>query len=93
MRRMEIRDDPAVCRMPMLELFEMVQRILTIEQLDVARLRRSQTTNSPAQVYEVRLERRSHRMHSDLVRKRIRLASVARAACSHDVSPIVRSAT
>jgi hypothetical protein len=40
---------------------------------------------------EVRLHRRIHRMHSNLTRETISLASVARTARSHDVRPIIRS--
>ena len=47
-----------VVRMPVLEILEVMQRLLAVEQLDVPRLRRGQATNRPAKMHEVRLDRR-----------------------------------
>ena len=76
----------------MLQILEMVQRLLSVEHSDVASLSRSQPANRPAQMHEVRLHRRMHRMHADLVGQTVRLPRVARAARGHDVGPFVRSA-
>ncbi len=77
----------------MLQILEMVQRLLSIEQPDVSRLRRRQSSHRPAQVNEVRLDWRADRMHSDFIRKAIRFARIARAARRHNVRPLVRSTT
>ena len=85
--------DLAVHRMSMLEILEVMQGLFAVEQPDVARLRRSESAHGPAQVNKMRLDRSVHRMHSDLARQAVRLASVARAACGDDVRPLVRAAT
>lgn len=79
--------------MPVLEILEVMERLLAIEELDVPRLSRRESSHRPAQVNEVRLDRRIHWVHPDLVRQTVRLASIARTACGHNVGPVVRSAT
>src|SRR5437870_10177501 len=75
-----------------LEVFEVVQRLLTVENPDVLRLGRRQTTDRPAQMHEVRLDRCMQRVHSDFARQVVRLPGVARAARGYDVRPVVRPA-
>jgi len=77
----------------MLELLEMMEHFAAVERLDVSRLRRRETPNRPAEMHEVRLDRMRQRMHTDLFRKAIAFARVARAARGHDVRPLVRTAT
>lgn len=76
----------------MLEILEIVQRLLTIEHANVLRLGRRELSHRPREVHEVRLDRRVHRMHSNLTRQTVRLASVAWTARCYDVRPFVRSA-
>lgn len=76
----------------MLEVFEVVERLFAVEQLDVSRLRRRQSPHRPAQMHEVRLDWRVHRVHADLARKAIGLSRVARAARGDDVRPVIRTA-
>jgi len=78
---------------PVLEIFQVMQRLLTIEDPDVLRLRRSKTAHRPAQVNEVRFDWSLQRVHPDLVRQVVRLASIARAASGDDVGPVVGAAT
>ena len=75
----------------MLQILEMVQCLFAVEQSDVSRLRRRQSSDCPAQVNEMRLDGRVERMHSDFTRKAVRFARIARAARSHNVRPLVRS--
>ena len=82
-----------MCRVPVLEVFEIMQRLLTVEHLDVLGLRRRQLAHRPRKVNEVRLDWGMHRMHSNLARQAVRFASVAGAASGDDVRPFVRSAT
>ena len=84
--------DACAAETAVLELFEVVQDFATVERLDVARLRRRESPNSPAQVHEVRLDRMRERVHPDLFRKPVALARVARAARGDDVRPVVRAA-
>src|SRR5581483_2944007 len=77
-------------RVAMLELFQVVQRLGTIEELDVLRLRRRKPTYGPAQMDEVRLDRQGNRMHPDLLRQAVGLPSIARPTRRNDVRPIVR---
>src|SRR5581483_8005650 len=77
-------------RVAMLELFQVVQRLGTIEELDVLGLRRRKPTHGPAQMDEVRLDRQGNRMHPDLLRQAVGLPSIARPARRDDVRPIVR---
>jgi hypothetical protein len=86
-------DQSPAHRVTMLEILEMMQRLLSIEEADVARLRRSKTTHCPAQVNEMRLDRSVHRMHPDLTWEAVRLPRVAWAAGRYDVRPLVRSTT
>ena len=88
-----LEDQSSARRMAVLEIFEVVECLLAIKQLDVPRLRGRESSHRPAQMNEVRLDRRIHRMHPDLVRQAVRLASITRAARSHDIGPIVRSTT
>lgn len=83
-------DELAVVRMAVLEILEVMQRLFTIEQLDVTRLSRSETTNGPAEMNEVRFHWGVHGVHSDLARQTVRLARVARTARRDDVRPVVR---
>ena len=53
----------------MLQIFEMVQRLLAVEHSYVASLRRRQPPHRPAQVNEMRLDWQVQRMHPDLVRQ------------------------
>jgi len=76
---------------PVLEILEMVQCLFAVEQPDVSRLRRRQSSHRPAQMNEMRLDGRVERMHTDFTRKAVRFARIARAACSHNVRPFVRS--
>src|SRR6266568_3810852 len=75
-----------------LEIFQVVQRLLTIENPDVLRLGRRQTADRPAQMHEVRLDRWMQRVHHDLAWQVVRLAGVAGAAGSYDVRPVVHTA-
>lgn len=76
----------------MFQILEMVQCLFAVEQPDVSRLCRRQSSHCPAQVNEVRLDRHLQRMHPDFTRQTVRFARIARAASSHDVRPLVRSA-
>ena len=76
-------------RVPVLEI---VQRLLTVEHPDVLRLSRSKLSHRPRQVNEVRLNRRVHRMHSNLARQTVRLPRIAGTARSHDVRPFIGAA-
>src|SRR3984893_12127528 len=78
-------------RMPILEVLEMVERLFAVEDPNVLRLRRRQAPDGPTQVHEVRLDRRVHRMHADLVGQVVRFPGVARAAGGDDVGPVVRA--
>src|SRR5690349_7537353 len=49
-------DELAIVRMAMLEVLEIVQRLLTIEHPDVARLRWRETADCPREMHEVRLD-------------------------------------
>ena len=80
-------------RVPLLQIFQMVERLFPIKELDVFRLGRGQSAYGPAEVHEVGLDGSVHRVHPDLARKIVRLPRVARAARGHDVGPVVRSAT
>src|SRR5438105_2906806 len=66
-----------------------MEDLLAVEEADVARLRRREATDGPAQMNEVRLDRVGHRMHADLRREVIALARVAGRAGRHDVGPVV----
>lgn len=79
-------------RVPVLEIFEMVQGLFAVEDPDVLGLGWSQATHSPAKVDEVRLDRSVQRVHPDLIRQVVRLASVAWAASGDDVRPVVGAA-
>ena len=76
----------------MLQLLEMMQHLAAVERADVARLRRRESPDGPAEMHEVRLDRVRQRVHPDLLGKAIALARVARAAGGDDVRPLVRSA-
>ena len=75
----------------MFQILEMVQSLFAVEQLDVPRLCRRQSSHRPAQMNEMRLDGRVDRMHSDFTRKAIRFTRIARAARRHNVRPLVRS--
>ena len=77
---------------PVLEILEIVQRLLTVEHPDVLRLSRRKLSHRPRQVNEMRLHRRMHRMHSNLAGQTVSLPRIAGAARSHDVRPLVVSA-
>src|SRR5688572_9806757 len=79
-------------RMPVLQLLEMVERLFAVEELDVLRLGRGEPSDRPAQVHEVRLDGRMHRVHADLARQVVRLSRVARTARRYDVGPVVGAA-
>src|SRR5712671_3178833 len=81
-----------VMRVPVLEVLEVMQRLLTIEDPDVLRLGRRQAPDGPAQVHEVRLDGSVQRVHPDLARQVVRLTRVAGAAGGDDVGPVVRAA-
>ena len=74
------------------QFLQLVQRVGTVEQLDVACLRRRESAHGPAQMDEVRLDRRHERMHADLLGEPIGLARVAGRARGHDVGPVVGAA-
>ena len=74
-----------------LEVFQLMQCLFAVEDSDVLGLCRGQTTDGPAQMHEVWLDRRVHRVHADFIRQVVRFASVARAAGSDDVGPVVRA--
>ena len=76
---------------PVLEILEVMQRLLTVEDPDVLRLGWRQPPNGPAQMHEVRLDRRVHRMHPDLAWQVVRFPGVAGAAGGDDVGPVVRA--
>ena len=78
--------------MPVLEILQVMEGLFAVEDPDVLCLRRRQSPDGPAQVDEVRLDWRVHRMHSDLVRQVVRFPGVAGAAGRDDVGPIVRAA-
>ena len=78
-------------KVSMLEILEMMQRLFSVEQLDVLRLRRGQPSHCPTQVNEVRLHRCVHRVHADLAWKVVRLPRIAGTTCGHHVRPIVRT--
>ena len=84
--------DQTIMRMTVLEVFEVVQRLLTVEHLDVLRLSRRELPDCPRQVNEVRLHRIVHRVHSDLTRQAVRLSCIARAARGNDIGPLVGAA-
>ena len=44
-------------RASMIEFFKMMQRLITVKQLDVVTLRRSKSAHRPAEMHEVRLDR------------------------------------
>ena len=79
--------------MAMLEIFELVQGLLAVEDPDVLRLSRSKSTHRPAQMNEVWLDGRVHRVHADLAGQIVCFPCVARAASGDDVGPVVGSAT
>src|SRR5881409_1721765 len=85
--------DWTIMWVPLLEILEMVQRLLSIEEADVLRLGGSESAHCPAEVHEVRLDRRVHRVHADLAGQVVRLLRVARAARGYDIRPVVRSTT
>ena len=82
---------PAVVPVP-LEILEVVQGLFTVEDPDVLRLGRRQTTDRPAQMHEVRLDRWMQRVHPDLAWQVVRLPGVAGAAGGYDVRPVVHTA-
>src|SRR6266487_4862681 len=88
-----LHDQSPTRGMTMFEILEMVQCLFAVEQPDVPRLRRRQSTNCPAQMNEVRLDGRIDRMHTDFTRETVRLPGVTRAARSHNIRPLVRSTT
>ena len=73
-----MRDVMNSMRVPLLQIFQMVERLFPVKELDVLCLRRGQPAYGPAEVHEVWLERTMQRMHVDLVGQMIRLARVAR---------------
>lgn len=73
----------------MIKLLKMMQGLIAIEHLDVVTLRRREAAHRPAEMDEVRLDRRVHRVHSNLARQAVGLAGVAWAAGRYDVRPIV----
>ena len=77
---------------PMLDHLELVQRLFPVEQANVLRLRGRESAHRPAQVYEVGLHRVNERVHPDLPRQPIPLASVAGGAGGDAVRPIIRPA-
>ena len=81
-----------VVRMAVFEIFQVVQRLFSVEKTDVTSLSRRQTPYRPAEVDEMRLYRCVHRMHPDLIRQTVRLARIAGAARGDDVGPLVGSA-
>jgi len=83
--------DLTVHRVSMLQIFEVMQSLFSVEEADVASLGWRKTPNRPAQMNEVRLYRRVHRVHSNFTRQAVGFASVARAARRYDVGPLVRS--
>src|SRR5678815_2755168 len=78
--------------MPMLEIFEMVERLFAVKKLDVARLRRSEPSHRPAEMNEVWLNRRMHRVHPNFTRQAVGLARIAGTARGDHVRPLVRAA-
>src|SRR5678810_681208 len=84
---MSVRMVPAL-----LQLLEVVQHLAPVERLDVTRLCWRQTSNGPAQVHKVRLDRVSERVHPDLFGETVALACIAGAARGDDVRPVVRAA-
>jgi hypothetical protein len=88
-----MRDVMNSMRVPLLQIFQMVERLFPVKELDVLRLGRGQSAYGPAEVHEMRLDRSVHRVHPDLARQIVRLFRVARAARGDDVGPVVRSAT
>ena len=76
-------------RVPVLEVFEVMQGLFAVEDPNVLRLGRRQAADSPAQVHKMGLDGRVERMHPDLAGKVVRLPGVAGAAGGDDVGPVV----
>jgi hypothetical protein len=89
---MILYDEPPTRGMSMFQILEMMQCLFPVEQPDVSRLSRRQSSHCPAPMNEVRLNWRVDRMHSDFTRKAVRFARIAGAARSHNVRPLVRPA-
>ena len=81
-----------VMRVLLLQIFQMMERLFTVEDPDVLRLSRGEAANGPAQMHEVGLDGRLQRMHPDLARQVVRLPRVAGAAGGDDVGPVVGAA-
>ena len=79
-------------RVAVLERFELMQHLITVERPDVARLNRRETAHCPREMHEMRLDRIRERVHPDLCGQSIPLARVARTARRGDVGPVVGSA-
>jgi len=71
-----------------LEELNLMQDLVAVKRLDVARLRRRKATDRPAEVHKVRLDRMREWMHPDLLGEAIALARVARATRRNDVVPV-----
>src|SRR4029079_5267216 len=81
-----------VDRMPVFQILEMMEGLLSVEDPDVLGLGRRKAADSPAQMNEVGFDGRVQRMHPDLAREVVRLARVAGAAGGDDVGPVVGAA-
>src|SRR5256885_4287330 len=75
-----------------LEELDLMQDLVAVKRLDVARLRRRKATDRPAEVHKVRLDRMREWMHPDLLGEAIALARVARATCRNDGVPVAGAA-
>ena len=87
-----VPDVMPIGRVPVLEVLEVVECLFPVEQPDVLGLGCCKSADGPAQMNEVRLDGRVHRVHPDLARKVVRLPGVAGAAGGHDVGPVVGAA-
>ena len=76
-----------------LEELDLVQHLVTVEGLDVPRLRRREAADSPAEMHEMRLNGMRERMHPDLFRQAIALSRITWAAGGDDVVPVVGTTT
>ena len=77
----------------MLEIFELMKDLDTVEGADVLGLNWRQPTDGPAEVHEVRLDGMGHRMHPDLFGQSVALPRVTGAARGHDIAPVVGATT
>ena len=77
----------------MLEQLDLVEYLVAVECLDVARLGRRKTTDRPAEVHEMRFHGMRERMHSDFLGQPISLAGITRTTSRDDVVPVVGTAS